>query len=510
MDRPSIRPIATTSGTTSRDLHSCPEIATHIDKASMAPGLPSPPLSPQQDLGVSKYGKRHFRSSLQFSSVAHDHEPSVDEQESLTFGQGISDLEEVDPSIPMLPSQLRKRHESIKLASKAQQLQQQQQDQLREQQEREHQEQQMDREQGLDDPNYIESQVPSETDLDPSIAGEDDDDDIELIHGSYHSGGALVRAKSFSMFESRGHDGHHGSTALLSPSQRLLATQGLLSPSAQSLPSTRSTEMPTRDWVKMQSKIQALEMEVSHVSRTNLLLNQELDKVNAHLARVTAGDEDGPGQGGESWRREYEFLVQQIDVMHRQLQIAHSEQHARASRAMTTDLDMNAAPGQQAEMTRQLYAEVKDLTASLRLWQSAFQQAEQKYRQKCDGERALKQTLRERETQLSSLVDKLSGYESEFRKSISNYEEWMRLSTELQGLEGASGQAFPRRRLSIEGGSTSDSHDTSKNELDLVGMPGTFPGGSREKEPIGENASIDQLSVSILSWAALLATYMLS
>jgi len=126
-----------------------------------------------------------------------------------------------------------------------------------------------------------------------------------------------------------------------------------------------------------------------------------------------------------------------------------------------------------------------------------------------DGERALKQTLRERETQLSSLVDKLSGYESEFRKSISNYEEWLRLSTELQGLEGPSGQSLPRR-LSIEGGSALDPHDTSNDELDLAGMPGTFPGGSREKEPIGENASIDQLSVSILSWAALLATYMLS
>ncbi|KAF8956733.1 hypothetical protein BGZ52_000064, partial [Haplosporangium bisporale] len=74
-----------------------------------------------------------------------------------------------------------------------------------------------------------------------------------------------------------------------------------------------------------------------------------------------------------------------------------------------------------SEVSRQLHSEVKELTESLRSWQSAFQQAEEKYRRKCDGERALKQTLRERETQLSGLVSKLSSYESDFQKSIADY-----------------------------------------------------------------------------------------
>ncbi|KAF9342145.1 hypothetical protein BGX34_008685, partial [Mortierella sp. NVP85] len=68
-------------------------------------------------------------------------------------------------------------------------------------------------------------------------------------------------------------------------------------------------------------------------------------------------------------------------------------------------------PQLEVAMARALRAEVKDLTASLKLWGSAFQQAEGMYRHKCEGERELKKTLREREAQLSSLVGKLTGYE---------------------------------------------------------------------------------------------------
>jgi len=41
-------------------------------------------------------------------------------------------------------------------------------------------------------------------------------------------------------------------------------------------------------------------------------------------------------------------------------------------------------------LTRQLHAEVKDLTASLRDWQAAFQQADGKYRKKCGNRLLLK------------------------------------------------------------------------------------------------------------------------
>lgn len=130
--------------------------------------------------------------------------------------------------------------------------------------------------------------------------------------------------------------------------------------------------IPTRDWIKMQTRINSLETEIVHVTRTNQLLNQELDKVSGHLQRLTS-------ENGEGWRKEYEFLVQQVDLMHRQLQIAHSQSSFEA--------EGNGHQGQlvrgQPEMTRKLHAEVKDLTASLKSWQTAFQQADEKYRRKC-------------------------------------------------------------------------------------------------------------------------------
>ncbi|KAG0273956.1 hypothetical protein BGZ96_004580 [Linnemannia gamsii] len=286
---------------------------------------------------------------------------------------------------------------------------------------------------------------------------------------------------------------------------------------------TSGPEMPTRDWVKMQCKIQALETEVSHVSRTNSLLNQELDKVTAHLSRLLNSETDDEQQQGqsvvvgagpvESWRREYEFLVQQVDLMHRQLQLAQSEHHARA-RFGGMEI-VSTIPEDRSEKTQQLYSEVKDLTASLKMWQTAFQQADEKYRRKCDGERVLKETLRDRETQLTTLVDKLSGCESEFRKSISNYDEMMHLSAKIESLEGRL-QASQSKvsLLALE-----SSLDTTSATVDDSEMPGSFPevnsGQTRRRantlpSSMASPTSVEQVSVSIISWATLLATYMLS
>ncbi|KAF9101279.1 hypothetical protein BGX29_005824 [Mortierella sp. GBA35] len=331
----------------------------------------------------------------------------------------------------------------------------------------------------------------------------------------------------------------------LTPSfnQRILANQGFSSaivPVSHSsnviaVSSTTTPEMPTRDWIKMQCKIQALETEVSHVSRTNSLLNQELDKVTAHLSRLLNSETDeqqGEGERGigagpvESWRREYEFLVQQVDLMHRQLQLAQSEQHARARFGMEV---VSARSEDRSEMTQQLYSEVKDLTASLKMWQSAFQQADEKYRRKCDGERALKETLRDRETQLGTLVDKLSGCESEFRKSISNYDEMMRLSDKVKVLESTQINQTNNTKtplLALESpqavsstGSPSTSTLTTSDNDNSSEMPGSFPevvkGQTRRRSntlpsSMASTATVEQVSVSILSWATLLATYMLS
>ena len=108
-----------------------------------------------------------------------------------------------------------------------------------------------------------------------------------------------------------------------------------------------------------------------------------------------------------------------------------------------------------------------------------------------DGERALKQTLRERETQLSGLVSKLSSYESDFQKSIANYT--CQIDTLLT--------------KNNNGKKANDEKDNKESagisQLEDMHMPGTFPSTT-------EHSADEQFSVSILSWAALLATYMLS
>ncbi|KAF9328339.1 hypothetical protein BG006_008458 [Podila minutissima] len=346
----------------------------------------------------------------------------------------------------------------------------------------------------------IESKGPMEQDSHESQNEMDYSDRQDTPYpGSYHSSG-IIRAKSYSMFESS------SSGLMWSHPERDVARRGYggnnIARNSMGLP-----EMPTRDWVKMQTRINTLEQEVSHASRTNLLLNQELDKVNEHLRRLTS-------ESGEGWRREYEFLVQQVDLMHRQLQTAYSETRSGGQQGVGT-LSRRGSTIGQAEMTRELHAEVKDLTASLRTWQAAFHQAEENYRRKCDGERELKQTLRERENQLSNLVEKLTGYESEFQKSITYYDELMRLSFELEALEGRDdgpkalamealeGRDDGPKALALEGGTCDSQPHASMDSR----MPGNFPDRSLEQHPVN---NIDQLSVSILSWAALLATYILS
>jgi len=127
--------------------------------------------------------------------------------------------------------------------------------------------------------------------------------------------------------------------------------------------------MPTRDWAKMQTRINTLETENTHLTRTNELVNQELDKVNGLLKRFTSQDSEG-------WRKEYEFLVQQVDLMHRQLQSqkGHGSNPGQVAQHQQQD---------ESDVVNKLRDEIKDLTVSLKVWQTAFQQAEEKYRRKC-------------------------------------------------------------------------------------------------------------------------------
>ncbi|KAF9127602.1 hypothetical protein BGW39_005767 [Mortierella sp. 14UC] len=508
-DRPTIEPISTL--TTPAQQHPLPEIATKTLSSRIPPGLPSPPLSPLQ---FHSHGGNHGNgkrlSMLSFPSVTSQPltplaEDSVltlapiDKEVSQRFEGGYlsGEGEEVDSSVPMLPSQLRKRHESLRRQRSA----------------------------------SMQSRPSSSS------------GDSTAVNYSRHSM-AIIESSLNKNSDNKPSHTKHIMQSTRSSSQRILASQGYssdivpLSHSSGAVVSSTSgtsgPEMPTRDWVKMQCKIQALETEVSHVSRTNTLLNQELDKVTAHLSRLLNSemdDDSQQGQGGqivtggagpvESWRREYEFLVQQVDLMHRQLQLAQSEQHARARFGM--EVVPASRSGERSEMTQQLYSEVKDLTASLKMWQMAFQQADEKYRRKCDGERVLKETLRDRETQLTTLVDKLSGCESEFRKSISNYDEMMRLSAKIEVLESQQKASPKVSLLALEPSQdvsstttpvTAAAADSNDNE-----MPGSFPdthkGQTRRRSNtlpsnMASPASVEQVSVSILSWATLLATYMLS
>ncbi|KAG0260762.1 hypothetical protein DFQ27_003333 [Actinomortierella ambigua] len=477
---------------------------------------------------------------------------------------------EISPSTPLLPSQLRKHHESLKLKARQEQAEKKRADAK---EKRASQLQQSlsvtlpdqkspsDKADIIEEINLVQPPVAWPNDLD------DANKDLLLSPTSYHAQGALIRAKSYSMFESSPQQHHqHHTTAYGYPAppvsqhaqtvylHQLSSTSSFLSTSPPPQPS-----MDTRDWIKMQARINSLEQQVGHVSRTNQLLNEELDKVHGHLDKLTHEE-------GEGWRREYEFLVQQVDLMHRQLskQFGQFGQFGNSGFAMPTHAKGTGDDG--TGLTRMLQREVRDLSDSLRKWQAAYADADERYRKKLDGERVLKQTLQEREAQLIVLVDKLSGYEREFRKSISNYEELMRLSRELQVLEGKHPEhvvrALESATSATSSSSSTSSHtpprssgtpDTSISETSsttsIAGdewsalqaglrkrlsasssmmdagvlqtmddanvatgdhMPGTFPASRRNSIAPSQPPPVDHLSVSILSWAALLATYMMS
>lgn len=283
----------------------------------------------------------------------------------------------VDSDVPILPSELRKRHEKLK-----QQKHDERQQQLQPKEPSSHPSKNVDHHtfvatQVLDPPSeslsskyraesLIESGHPIEQDRHDSQNEMDYSDRHNTpFSGSYHSSG-VIRAKSYSMFESS------SSGSMWSHPERDVARRGYGGNIARN--TMGLSDMPTRDWVKMQTKINTLEQEVLHASRTNLLLNQELDKVNGHLQRLMS-------ESGEGWRREYEFLVQQVDLMHRQLQMAYSETRNGGQHA--EDTSRRGSTIGQAEVTRELHAEAKELTASLRTWQAAFRNAEENYRRKC-------------------------------------------------------------------------------------------------------------------------------
>ncbi|KAF9094964.1 hypothetical protein BGX23_001328 [Mortierella sp. AD031] len=519
---------------------------------------------------MTEPNNHHVAADLQDRQDKHDHETRT-----FTVNATLTDNSSENlPSQPILPSQLRKHHESMKLLEKKTQQQQhlQPENQVQEQQppptdlgdssqkrqplndydasvsplslplsppsshptDQENRDKTKDRDTRTSILTTKKTRFEDTTTSSPTLPGENFEDDdrdstsqrsesptAEIFSpASYHSSGALIRAKSYSMFESSsdsilGSGGRHY--------QPYSNRNSFINNSPSPSPSTDFPEimMPTRDWLNMQTRINSLETEIAHVTRTNQLLHQELDKVSQHFLRLT--QEEGVG-----WRKEYEFLVQQVDLMHRQLQIAHSQNAHRGEVARSGE---DAHQGQlvrgQPEKTRQLHAELKDLTASLRTWQTAFQQADEKYRRKCDGERTLKQTLRERESQLSNLVEKLSGYENEFKKSMSNYEQLVRLTSDLEALEDRKKKLAEGDNGTVTTVSMSTSTSTlaqpppsqtqetagiAPGSVDPVnnkqsGMPGLFPDAHSQCQPV---PSMDHLTVSILSWAALLATYILS
>ncbi|KAF9965380.1 hypothetical protein BGZ70_004940 [Mortierella alpina] len=386
-------------------------------------------------------------------------------------------LKDVDASVPILPSQLRRRHESMKLLARTVQKQQ------------------------------VASVHHEPVDQDVTLstlypqAGADHDNLASAggrahhrgsnsdLHGEDETEGTLTL--------SIGGSSHPETVAKTQPHSMLfeattsdtIATLAALSAQTD----LGFTEMPTRDWIQMQSKIQALETEVFHVSRTNRLLNDELDKLTGILARLAAGEDDFQHPEHEqkqvegnktrssqpAFRKEYHFLVQQVDLMHRQLQAAQSELGSRTTsqgRARVEEMEV----ARSTEVTRQLHAEVKDLTASLKMWQSALQQTDSQYRRKCDDERALKQTLRERETELSSLMEKL----------------------EQSRLHGGSNSSD-----NSSGNNATNNTRPSGNES---GMPGTFPEALSAEAVQAHTRVADQLAVSLVSWAALLVTSMMS
>lgn len=380
-------------------------------------------MSESSHLPLDLWGKQQ-QQQQQCMQMHNDYETST-----VTAPFNTTPTSENLSSQPILPSQLRKHHESMKLLVRnAQQQQQpqpapqslQQENQVQEQQppqtdmgDSSHRRQPLHNYDASVSPHSLPPlpSVPQSTDHEvqektkdmeahtpistikktrfedtissPTLPGEnsegeDHDSDsqaespTELSFSSYHSSGALIRAKSFSMFESSsdsmlGSGGRH--------CQPYSNRNSFMNPNYNASMDFPEIVMSTRDWIKMQKRINSLETNIVHVTRTNQLLNQELDKVSGHLQRLM-------NEHGVGWQKEYEFLVHQVDLMHRQLQIAHSKSSHGGGRGGSGGHQGQLVRGQ-PEMTRKLHAEVKDLTASLRSWQTAFQQADEKYRRKC-------------------------------------------------------------------------------------------------------------------------------
>ncbi|KAG0010015.1 hypothetical protein BGZ81_003025, partial [Podila clonocystis] len=383
MERPVIMPISTETSSS----HTSPSDA-YLVKGRLGAGLPSPPLSPQQDYGFAKRSSATL-SSLPFITVSDaDSDDNHNDSDSASLTSSLQELallpsnspssftsahEPKDTSTtPMLPSQLRRRHESLKLESKQQQQQPSPppppspQSFLFSTSKRYEDDYNSD-DDNDDDTSSSQNRLTPDLSLAPPTSS--------LSPQPTHS---LIRAKSYSQFETNRKA--FGYSPISSYTSTSPSVSSYHTPSTGAIP-----EMSTRDWVKMQSRINELEMQISHVSRANQLLNQELDKVNGHLLRLTS---DENGECDEGWRREYEFLVQQVDLMHRQLQMAqnpqyqyqllmqHQQQHQQQQLPAPESVD-------RSEVSRQLHSEVKELTESLRSWQAAFQQAEEKYRRKC-------------------------------------------------------------------------------------------------------------------------------
>ncbi|KAF9358703.1 hypothetical protein BGX26_001139 [Mortierella sp. AD094] len=287
----------------------------------------------------------------------------------------------------------------------------------------------------------------------------------------------MVRAKSYSIFEDSSNCNNRNRH--YHPQQQQL-DQGhesqILACKHAVLP---DVVMSAQDWIQVQTHISSLEKDISHASRTNQLLYQELDKVNNQIQRLTSRE------GGGS-RNEYRFLVQQIDLLHRQLQLAHSQMSHDSLNDSDIGYCRELRQGEQPDTTRQLQLEVKELAKSLKNWQIAFQQAEEKYRRKCEGERTLKQTLRKRETQLSSLIEKLSECEN----SIANYKELEALEEkERPSNSSHAPTSTPDKTTSVDHGMKADESKRT---------PRILP-----EEHTEERVTITagQLTMAILSWA---------
>ncbi|KAG0239162.1 hypothetical protein BGX31_003002 [Mortierella sp. GBA43] len=244
---------------------------------------------------------------------------------------------------------------------------------------------------------------------------------------------------------------------------------------------TPEVSTPARDRAEMQARINILETENARMAQTNDLVSQELDRVNGLLQQLTKRE------GGQ---KEYQFLVQQVDLMHRQLQSMNRQ----------TDHEANLGQAQQqeqveSEMIGKLREEIKELTVSLKVWQGAFQQSEEKYRRKCEAERALKQTLRHREVRLSGMADKLAGYETWLQES-NGICELLRSPTEPDSPER-------RRMLASDGASPISPISDMMREC----MPGSLERSTYQPD---DATRASQLSMPVLIWATFLAAYMLA